>query len=556
MTEFTKKLLDFLLKGHLITQIQIDELSKEAETKPIEVVLREKEILNDSQLGQIIADLKNWRYVDLDRVLIDKTALNLIPEDFAKAQNVICFGKEDEKIKIALGNPDDTVLIHLLQKTLNAPLMVYYSTPAVIQKSLYSYQKELQSTFERLIQEHLKEAAFSDTQDSAVVKIVDLVLLDGYKKKASDIHVEPQYDHTLVRFRLDGVMHDIINIPKNIHDSIITRIKVLSQLRTDEHQAPQDGKFEYFFENEPVDIRVSILPTTNGENLVMRLLSEKSRRFSLEDLGFSERDYGILRENIKKPWGMILATGPTGAGKTTTLYAILKILNKREVNIATIEDPVEYTMDNVTQIQVNPRANLTFAAGLRSLVRQDPNIIMVGEIRDEETASIAVNSAMTGHLVLSSIHTNDAATTLPRLLDMGIQSFLVASTVNVALAQRLLRGICKNCITSFETTPEELKKRVPEEIVEKIFQGKDKLVLYKGKGCDVCHQTGYLGRIGVFEVLEINDEIRELIIKNAAADTIKNQAIKNGMTTMFDDALQKVLSGRTTVEEMLRVVKL
>lgn len=556
MTEFTKKLLDFLLKGHLITQAQIDELSKEAETKPIEVVLKDKEILNDSRLGQIIADLKNWRYVDLDRVLIDKNALNLVPEDFAKAQNVICFGKEDEKIKIALGNPDDTVLIHLLQKTLNAPLVIYYSTPAVIQKSLYSYQKELQSEFERLIQAHLKEAAFSDTQDSAVVKIVDLILLDGYKKKASDIHIEPQYDHTLVRFRLDGVMHDIINIPKNIHESIITRIKVLSQLRTDEHQAPQDGKFEYFFENEPVDIRVSILPTTNGENMVMRLLSEKSRRFSLEDLGFSARDYSILQENIKKPWGMILATGPTGAGKTTTLYAILKILNKREVNIATIEDPVEYTMDNVTQIQVNPRANLTFAAGLRSLVRQDPNIIMVGEIRDEETASIAVNSAMTGHLVLSSIHTNDAATTLPRLLDMGIQSFLVASTVNVALAQRLLRSICKNCITSFETTPEELKKRVPEEIVEKIFRGKDRLVLYKGKGCDVCQHTGYLGRIGVFEVLEINDEIRELIIKNAAADTIKNQAIKNGMTTMFDDALQKVLNGRTTVEEMLRVVKL
>lgn len=556
MTEFTKKLLDFLLKGHLITQAQIDELSKEAETKPIEVVLKDKEILNDSQLGQIIADLKNWRYVDLDRILIDKNALNLVPEDFAKAQNVICFGKEDEKIKIALGNPDDTVLIHLLQKTLNAPLAIYYSTPAVIQKSLYSYQKELQSEFERLIQAHLKEAAFSDTQDSAVVKIVDLILLDGYKKKASDIHVEPQYDHTLVRFRLDGVMHDIINIPKNIHESIITRIKVLSQLRTDEHQAPQDGKFEYFFENEPVDIRVSILPTTNGENMVMRLLSEKSRRFSLEDLGFSARDYSILQENIKKPWGMILATGPTGAGKTTTLYAILKILNKREVNIATIEDPVEYTMDNVTQIQVNPRANLTFAAGLRSLVRQDPNIIMVGEIRDEETASIAVNSAMTGHLVLSSIHTNDAATTLPRLLDMGIQSFLVASTVNVALAQRLLRSICKNCITSFETTPEELKKRVPEEIVEKIFRGKDRLVLYKGQGCDVCQHTGYLGRIGVFEVLEINDEIRELIIKNAAADTIKNQAIKNGMTTMFDDALQKVLNGRTTVEEMLRVVKL
>ncbi len=556
MNESAKKLLDFLLKGNFVSKSVYDELCKASETKPAEEVIREKDILTDAQLGQIIADLNGWRFVDLERVIVDKNILNLIPEDFAKAQNVICFNKEGEKIKLVLSNPDDTVLIHLLQKTLQSPLEIYYSTPAVIQKCLYFYQKELQSEFERLIQSHLKEAAFSENQDSAVVKIVDLLLLDGYKKKASDIHVEPQYDHTLVRFRLDGVMHDIITFPKNIHESVVTRIKVLSLLRTDEHQAPQDGKFEYMFENEPVDIRVSILPTTKGENIVMRLLSEKSRRFSLEDLGFSERDYNILHENIKKPWGMILATGPTGAGKTTTLYAILKILNRREVNIATIEDPVEYNMDNVTQIQVNPRANLTFAAGLRSLVRQDPNIIMVGEIRDQETASIAVNSAMTGHLVLSSIHTNDAATTLPRLLDMGIQSFLVASTVNVALAQRLVRAICKNCIYSFETTMDEQRKRIPEEIVQKLFQGKDRILLYKGKGCEVCQNTGYKGRLGVFEVLEVTDEIRELIIKNAAADVIKAQAVKEGMKTMFDDALQKVWNGKTTVEEMLRVVKL
>jgi type II secretory ATPase GspE/PulE/Tfp pilus assembly ATPase PilB-like protein len=275
----------------------------------------------------------------------------------------------------------------------------------------------------------------------------------------------------------------------------------------------------------------------------------------LEELGLAERDYNILRENIKKPWGLILATGPTGSGKTTSLYAILKILNRREVHIATIEDPVEYNMDNLTQVQVNPKAKLTFASGLRSIVRQDPNIIMVGEIRDEETASIAVNSAMTGHLVLSTLHTNDAATTLPRLSDMKIQPFLVSSTVNIAIAQRLLRKICQKCIYSYEVTPAELQKTVNQSVVEQLSQGKPKILLYKGKGCPVCHNSGYSGRIGVFEVLEMSNDIRELILKNADSDQIKTKAIEAGMTTMFEDALAKVRRGVTTVEEMLRVIK-
>jgi type IV pilus assembly protein PilB len=389
----------------------------------------------------------------------------------------------------------------------------------------------------------------------AILKIVDLLFWEGYKKGASDIHIEPQLNIVSIRFRIDGVMHDIVSLPKAIHTLLVTRLKVLSKLRTDEHQAPQDGKIQFKFEDENADIRVSILPTTKGENIVLRLLSETSGSYSLEELGLAERDYNILRENIKKPWGLILATGPTGSGKTTSLYAILKILNRREVHIATIEDPVEYNMDNLTQVQVNPKAKLTFASGLRSIVRQDPNIIMVGEIRDEETASIAVNSAMTGHLVLSTLHTNDAATTLPRLSDMKIQPFLVSSTVNIAIAQRLLRKICQKCIYSYEVTPAELQKTVNQSVVEQLSQGKPKILLYKGKGCPVCHNSGYSGRIGVFEVLEMSNDIRELILKNADSDQIKTKAIEAGMTTMFEDALAKVRRGVTTVEEMLRVIK-
>jgi type IV pilus assembly protein PilB len=557
MEKFSEKLIDYLVKGDFITQEQALDFQKLSEIRKIsfEEVLLEKEIFTDQQLGQVIADIHQWKFVDLTQEVIDKQVLNLIPAEVAKAQNVIAFGLNGERIKIAMGNPDNSTLVHLLQKTLGRPVIIYFSTPQAIKKSLYHYQKEIKDRFAKLIESHAQEAAFGEARDSAIVKIVDLLFWEGYKKGASDIHIEPQLNIVSIRFRIDGVMHDIVSLPKAIHTLLVTRLKVLSKLRTDEHQAPQDGKIQFKFEDENADIRVSILPTTKGENIVLRLLSETSGSYSLEELGLAERDYNILRENIKKPWGLILATGPTGSGKTTSLYAILKILNRREVHIATIEDPVEYNMDNLTQVQVNPKAKLTFASGLRSIVRQDPNIIMVGEIRDEETASIAVNSAMTGHLVLSTLHTNDAATTLPRLSDMKIQPFLVSSTVNIAIAQRLLRKICQKCIYSYEVTPAELQKTVNQSVVEQLSQGKPKILLYKGKGCPVCHNSGYSGRIGVFEVLEMSNDIRELILKNADSDQIKTKAIEAGMTTMFEDALAKVRRGVTTVEEMLRVIK-
>jgi len=413
----------------------------------------------------------------------------------------------------------------------------------------------IEEEFEKLILAHTKEAAFGKAKDSAIVKLVDLLLAHGYRKKASDVHLDPTRGDTQVRFRVDGVLHDIVIIPRDIHELVVTRIKVMARLRTDEHQSPQDGKIAFKIGEDLADIRVSIVPTTKGENVVMRLLSEKSRQLGLDELGLSEKDLKKLSEHIKKPWGMILVTGPTGSGKTTSLYAVLKILNTREVNIATIEEPVEYNIDGITQIQVNPKTQLSFATGLRSIVRQDPDIIMVGEIRDEETGSIAVNAAMTGHLVLSTLHTNDAPTALPRLLEMDVEPFLIASTVNIIVAQRLVRRICESCITSEEASVDQLKAYFPVATLEAFFRGKKKVLLYKGTGCSACDKTGFSGRVGVYEILEVTDSIRDLIMKHADSDTIRDLALKEGMTTMFQDGLEKILNKMTTLEEILRVIK-
>ena len=378
----------------------------------------------------------------------------------------------------------------------------------------------------------------------------------AYREQVSDIHIEPEEERSLVRFRIDGILHDVLLFPKNLHDRIITRIKVLSRLRTDEHLASQDGKMRIQMEEENLDIRVSILPIVDGEKIVLRLLASQSRQFSLTDLGMNETDLQKVTKAYGKSYGMILSTGPTGSGKSTSIYAILKILNIREKNITTIEDPVEYRIKGVNQIQVNPKTNLTFASGLRSILRQDPNIVMVGEIRDSETAGIAVNAALTGHLVLSTLHTNDAATALPRLIDMKVEPFLVASTINVIVAQRLVRKICDLCKTSVDTSFEEISKNLPLEMVKKHFGDKKQLHIYQGAGCKVCHGTGYNGRIGLFEVLEINSDLKKLINTKADSDTILKKAQEAGMAIMFDDGLDKVVKGITTIEEVLRVTKI
>ena len=388
----------------------------------------------------------------------------------------------------------------------------------------------------------------------SIIDLVDALIEDAYNARASDVHIDPEEKRLRVRLRIDGVLHDSFIFPEEIHSEIVTRIKVLSGLRTDEHQAAQDGRFRVNIKNfGPVDVRVSITPTYYGENAVLRILAQKEEKFTLETLGFNKEDERKITEAITKPYGMILSTGPTGSGKTTLLYTLIKKLNTPKVSIITIEDPIEYAINGIDQIQVNPRTGLTFANGLRSILRQDPNVIMVGEIRDEEAAGIAVNAALTGHLLLSTLHTNDAATTLPRLIDMKIEPFLIASTVNVAIGQRLVRKICSNCKVKKEITEDEIKSLTGILPEKTLIMVKNKN-FYQGTGCDKCDQSGYYGRAGIYEVLEVDDDIRKAIIRKADASEIREIAIKNGMTTMIEDGFQKATDGIITIEEILRVI--
>ncbi len=399
----------------------------------------------------------------------------------------------------------------------------------------------------------LIEKEFSESVEKvSIIKLVDLFVEYAYAVGASDIHVEPAKDTLRLRYRIDGLLYDTFKdtpVKKELHQEVVSRIKVLAGLRTDEHLAPQDGRFRVKIEEAgDVDVRVSIIPTYYGENVIMRVLAE-TQAFDIETFGFAPADLKKIKEAIAKPYGMILANGPTGSGKTTLLYTILKSLNKPEISIITIEDPIEYSLEGTTQIQTDNSVGLTFATGLRSILRQDPNIIMVGEIRDEETASISVNAALTGHLLLSTLHTNDAATTFPRLLDMGVPTFLVASTVNIAVSQRLVRKLCQTCKTERKLSRNEiasLRELIPE--LDPSIQ------FYSPKGCAECNNSGYRGRIAIHEVLEVKDSIRALIMNRASAQDVKDQAVKDGMATMVEDALIKAGKGLTSIEEIIRVV--
>ncbi len=402
-----------------------------------------------------------------------------------------------------------------------------------------------------MIKEQIKKE-LEQGSNISIINIVNHLIEDAHNHRASDIHIDPQQDDVQVRFRVDGILQDVHVFPRSIHNEIISRVKIISNLRTDEHNAAQDGRFRTTLtDGSVVDVRVSIAPTFHGEDVVMRLLSDKAEEFALESLGFSPGNQKKILRAIKRPHGMILATGPTGSGKTTTLYTLIKILNVRGSSIITIEDPIEYAIKGIIQIQANPRTGLTFANGLRSILRQDPNIIMVGEIRDAETAGIAVNTALTGHLLLSTIHTNDAATTLPRLLDMKLEPYLIASTVNLAIGQRLIRKICTSCKKEKKMTGAEIKSLeeiLPKHLLKKCAK------FFEGKGCEKCVQSGYQGRIGIHEVLVVDAAVREAVLRKVSADEIKAVAVAQGMVPILEDGLEKVCAGITTVEEVLRVL--
>ncbi len=552
-----EQLKELLIKNNIVDEASFRSLADYAKSAGSNIYdsIIGRNIISDEKLGLLIADFLHYPFINLSKMTIPDEVFHIIPERVARKQYAIPFEKDGETVKVAMNDPSNADLIQMITKKTGLRVIPYLTTEKEIDTALAMYTRGIAKTFEQLIQEGLTEGDLSKGGEEApIAKIVDLIIEFAYQDKTSDVHIEPEEKTSLVRFRIDGILHDILSIPKAFHDRIISRIKILSRLRTDEHLSPQDGKMRISLADEDLDIRVSILPVADGEKAVLRLLASKTRKFSLADLGINRTDLGKIVVAYNKSYGMILSTGPTGSGKTTSIYAILKILNTREKNITTIEDPVEYRIKGVNQIQVNPKADLTFANGLRSILRQDPNIVFVGEIRDDETAGIAVNAALTGHLVLSTLHTNDAATALPRLVDMGVEPFLVASTVNVIIAQRLVRRICDVCKTPVRITRSELVKHLPHEIVFKHFQTEE-VTVYRGYGCKICYQTGYVGRIGIFEILEVSKDIKQLITEKNDSDVIVRKAIAEGMATMLDDGLEKVINGTTTFEEILRATK-
>ena len=600
------RISDSLVEKLLVeTDISAEQLAalkdqQEAENKPLQDIVIKNSVLSEKDLTKLYAAEIEIPFVDLDPKAIKKEILKLIPERIARQYSVVLFGVEENGTKLlAMEDPDDIQAVNFLQKQLGDKIQVHVATSTQIQNALSQYRGNISSELTKVITPDDEEEAKEDedvdeedlAEDSPIAQTVNLLIEYGIKAGASDIHIEPREDYTSVRYRIDGVLREANKLPKKVHNSVISRIKILSNLKIDEKRAPQDGRFKIEIGGELYALRVSTLPITDGEKVVMRILSESSKAQTLEELGYWGTSLRIINESMVQPHGMILVTGPTGSGKSTSLFSILSIINKPTVNISTIEDPVEYRIEGANQTQVNPRAGMTFAAGLRALLRQDPNIIMVGEIRDSETAGLGVQAALTGHLVFATLHTNNAATCLPRLLDMGIEPFLIASTVRAVVGQRLVRRLCVDCREQAAPDAALLKKladifginnatvmhrvhELEEEALEDgigkapprakeskgspyVLSTTEKQItrVWKAsdKGCENCGHTGYKGRIGIYEAIENGPDIQKLIVTNATSELIQQEAIKNGMVTMQVDGFIKALRGQTTIEEILRV---
>lgn len=533
----------------------------------VEEVLMERGFLNSRYLYELISDKMKVPFVNLRKRKLDHEVLNVIDEKTARKAKAIPFALEKGKLKVAFVNPQDKVKLDLVKKVCKKKIDIYLTSYKNFLFASRLYQKDIQEELNQILNDKVLKVDGKPTEvEIPIIKIIDAILESALFEQASDVHIEALPDAVVIRFRVDGDLHDVVELPSSIHDALVARIKILSNLRIDEHRVPQDGRFSFKIEDEEESVRVSILPAFYGEKIVMRMMTDDAQNLSLEDLGFLEHNQEIMHRQIDKPFGMILVVGPTGSGKTTTLYSVLNILNTEEVNISTIEDPIEYGVHRVNQTQVNPKAGYDFANGLRALLRQDPDIIMIGEIRDNDTAQISVRAGLTGHLVLSTLHTNNATGAPPRLLDMGVESFLVASTLNLVIAQRLVRRICINCIESFKLNKDQLKNLSHEFDMEDMFKRFQELKLiehnihsfadltfYKGKGCSRCNGSGYNKRIALLELLENDKKIQDCIIKNATSAEIEAAAKEQGMITIFEDGMQKALLGMTTIEEVLRI---
>ena len=556
-----------LLNTGLLSEKDFSNALKESQRteKNIVDILISRGFITRDYYAEMLADYLKVSRIKLIGSQIPKDILSLIPEEIARTKNAAVFSKENNSLKVALLDPMNLETLEFLEKYTGYFIKPHLALEEDLQSVFAQYGQAVSTDFQKTIQESIQASlklrsveAKKAATEFPIVSLTDNLISYAASLRGTDIHIEALADEILIRFRVDGILREIIRLAKEIHPAIVARIKILSGLQIDEHHKPQDGRFKYKYADIIFDIRVAVMPTLYGEKVEMRLLTGSAKPMSFQELGMLDHTVKTMENNITKTTGMILATGPTGCGKTTTLYAVLNKLNRPEVNIITIEDPIEYELKYVNQTQVNPRAGIDFANGLRAILRQDPNIIMVGEIRDKETAEIAVHAALTGHLVLSTLHTNDAPTAVPRLADMGVFPYLISTTLNLIIAQRLVRRICRECIESYEV-PESLSKTIFDQL--KIIKGefakpfRPKL-LYRGKGCQSCGFTGYRGRLAIYEALDINEKIREYIERpDFSLDGLKKIAFAGGEKTMFEDGLLKSELGLTTVNEVLRVIK-
>ena len=585
-------IVKLLERGGIATSQQLQPLVSEATTSNLRLqdIVLQNNVVDERTLTKLYSDFADIPYIELDPRDISADILARIPERIARQYNAVIFQIDPNGlIHLAMDDPDDVQAVNFIEKEIGTNTRIYIAPHNNILECLEGYRGDVTQELKEVIDIQREDDGSSQkvteaevAENSPIAQTVNLLLEYAIRSNASDIHIEPREDFVQVRYRIDGVLKEVNRLPKNVLGALVSRIKILSNLKIDERRIPQDGRFKIKVTGKQYALRVSTLPITDGEKVVMRILDESNQAVTLEQLGYWGHSLAVINQALTEPNGMILVTGPTGSGKSTSLFSVLSMLNTPEVNISTIEDPVEYKIPGVNQTQTNAKAGMTFASGLRALLRQDPNIIMVGEIRDGETANLGVQAALTGHLVFSTLHTNNAATCLPRLLDMGIEPFLIASTVKAVVGQRLVRRLCMNCRESYTPDPAEVAEVVrlfhlmPNQTFYYIHQLEAQAIVQKvggntpwgttgetitqlwrahSGGCDECNHTGFKGRVGIYEVLGNTREIQKMIISGATSNQIQDQAVTEGMTTMLTDGLVKAIRGNTTVEEVLRVTK-
>lgn len=582
--EGQKKIEQLLLEGSYVPADKLEAMRTEAERahKPLIAYIAEQNVVKEEDLTRLSAVAMGVPYVNLTTMTVPQDVTKMLPRSTAETYMAVPFGMQQSKLAVAMLDPTNIQAVDFLSRKVGSTVTVYLASRASIDHVLEQFHSDVAADVASAIdvakvddhpQVPVKDAKSMQTlvQDAPITRALNAILDYAAQSRASDIHIEPREKELKIRYRVDGILQETMTLPKGIEPALISRIKILSNLRIDEHRVPQDGQFQISSGGKEIDLRIAISPVVWGEQVVIRLLEKDSSIMTLEALGFRGRALRVITDGIHRPHGMTLSTGPTGSGKSTTLYAVVQALKDVAINIVTLEDPVEYKMDGINQIQVNADVGLTFASGLRSILRQDPNVVLVGEIRDKETADLAVQAALTGHVVLSTIHTNSAAGVLPRLLDMGIEPFLIASTINTVIGQRLVRRLCEKCKTSYETSPIETKtvtttlagvlpkseadvKKAAEDIGYEVLplSGKESYTMYKAVGCKACSR-GYKGRVGIYEVFGITNDMEKLLSQHATTTDVQNQAQKDGMLTMKQDGYLKALNGLTTLEEVARV---